>query len=123
MYGNEDSVGTAIKESGLDRDNLYITTKYGGGDIQKAVRTSLSKVRNWICLYTWLQLKGLLLWIARIEICRLVSCSFPRVLSAWYQCGECLEGIREDKKGWAGQVSIKLTHPWWFHTSAVSAGA
>ncbi|KAI0057694.1 Aldo/keto reductase, partial [Artomyces pyxidatus] len=44
MYQNEDSVGLAIRESGLDRSDLYITTKYGGGDIQDSVRSSLYKL-------------------------------------------------------------------------------
>ena len=46
VYRNEQDVGTAIRQSGLARSDLYITTKYGGGaDIQQAVRISLSKVR------------------------------------------------------------------------------
>lgn len=44
IYGNEDSVGKGIRGSGLDRSDLYITTKYDGGDIQEAIRTSLSKL-------------------------------------------------------------------------------
>lgn len=44
VYANEESVGIAIKESGLPRDQLYITTKYDGGDIHEAIDTSLSKV-------------------------------------------------------------------------------
>jgi len=46
VYGNEDSVGVAIHESALSREELYITTKYDGGDIQEAIRTSLNKVRS-----------------------------------------------------------------------------
>ncbi|KDQ62685.1 hypothetical protein JAAARDRAFT_171241 [Jaapia argillacea MUCL 33604] len=44
IYGNEDTVGTALREVGLDRDDLYVTTKYDGGDIQEAVHSSLSKL-------------------------------------------------------------------------------
>ena len=44
VYGNEEFVGTAIRESGLDRSELYITTKYDGGDIQESIRSSLDKV-------------------------------------------------------------------------------
>jgi diketogulonate reductase-like aldo/keto reductase len=44
IYKNEESVGKAIKESGLSRDELYVTTKYDGGDIQEAIRASLKKV-------------------------------------------------------------------------------
>lgn len=44
VYGNEEFVGTAIRESGLDRSELYITTKYDGGDIQQSIRSSLDKL-------------------------------------------------------------------------------
>ncbi|KDQ62687.1 hypothetical protein JAAARDRAFT_54591 [Jaapia argillacea MUCL 33604] len=44
IYGNEDSVGNAIRESGLPRDELYITTKYDGGDVSQAIETSLAKL-------------------------------------------------------------------------------
>jgi len=44
VYQNEDSVGTAIRESGIGREELYITTKYGGGDIQESVRASLDNL-------------------------------------------------------------------------------
>jgi diketogulonate reductase-like aldo/keto reductase len=37
-------VGLAIKESGLARSELYVATKYDGGDIQQAIRTSLKKL-------------------------------------------------------------------------------
>jgi diketogulonate reductase-like aldo/keto reductase len=43
IYGNEESVGAALVESGLARTDFYLTTKYDGGDIQKAVRDSLDK--------------------------------------------------------------------------------
>ena len=43
-YGNEDSVGVAIRESGLSRKELYITTKYDGGDVREEIETSLKKV-------------------------------------------------------------------------------
>ncbi|KIM81033.1 hypothetical protein PILCRDRAFT_72319 [Piloderma croceum F 1598] len=45
IYYNENQVGAAIRESGLSREELYITTKYDfGGPIQKAVRDSLDKL-------------------------------------------------------------------------------
>ncbi|KZT27438.1 Aldo/keto reductase [Neolentinus lepideus HHB14362 ss-1] len=44
IYGNEDTVAKGVRESGLNRSDLYITTKYDGGDIQSAVRTSLTKL-------------------------------------------------------------------------------
>lgn len=43
-YHNEESVGVAIRENGLSRDELYVTTKYARGNIQEAVRESLAKV-------------------------------------------------------------------------------
>lgn len=43
-YGNEGSVGTAIRESGLARSELYITTKYARDPIQQSVRSSLESV-------------------------------------------------------------------------------
>lgn len=46
-YANEESIGLAIRESGFQRDELFVTTKYDGGDIQKAIRESLTKV----CMY------------------------------------------------------------------------
>ncbi|KDQ62686.1 hypothetical protein JAAARDRAFT_468440 [Jaapia argillacea MUCL 33604] len=44
IYKNEDSVGDAIKGGGFDREKLYIATKYDGGDIQREVRSSLTKL-------------------------------------------------------------------------------
>jgi len=44
IYKNEQTVAQAIRETGLSRSDLYITTKYDGGDIQEAIQTSLSKL-------------------------------------------------------------------------------
>jgi len=44
MYKNEDSVGKALKEKGLPRSDLYITTKYAGGDIRGTLETSLKEL-------------------------------------------------------------------------------
>ncbi|KAG6908747.1 hypothetical protein DXG01_003451 [Tephrocybe rancida] len=43
-YQNEDSVGKGIRESGLSREELFVTTKYRRGPIQEAARQSLDKV-------------------------------------------------------------------------------
>ncbi|KAG6846497.1 hypothetical protein H0H93_013583, partial [Arthromyces matolae] len=44
-YRNEESVGVAIRESGLSREDLYITTKYSRpGPISEAARNSLDKL-------------------------------------------------------------------------------
>lgn len=40
-----ETVGQAIKESGLARSELYITSKYARGEIQLSVRASLYLVR------------------------------------------------------------------------------
>jgi 2,5-diketo-D-gluconate reductase A len=49
MYQNEEGVGSAIKDSGLDRDDLYITTKLNNGfhrpdDARRALEESLHKL-------------------------------------------------------------------------------
>ncbi|MET3962209.1 2,5-diketo-D-gluconate reductase A [Marmoricola sp. OAE513] len=49
MYGNEEGVGKAIRESGLARDDVYITTKLNNGfhrpdDARAAFETSLEKL-------------------------------------------------------------------------------
>jgi len=43
-YQNEESVGEAIKESGLARAEIYLTTKWGFGDVQEAIRSSIHKL-------------------------------------------------------------------------------
>jgi len=43
-YENEQYVGLAIRESGLSRSELYVTSKYGFGDLQKAFHTSLTSL-------------------------------------------------------------------------------
>ncbi|KAF8586934.1 Aldo/keto reductase [Ramaria rubella] len=51
-YGNEASVGVAIRESGLKREELYITTKYDGGDIREEIEKSLKKLgTSYVDLY------------------------------------------------------------------------
>ncbi|KAF8063229.1 Aldo/keto reductase [Lyophyllum atratum] len=44
IYHNEASVGEAIRESGLSREELFITTKYFSRPIQESVRDSLAKL-------------------------------------------------------------------------------
>jgi len=43
-YQNEQYVGRAIRESGLSRDELYITSKYGFGNLQEAFHASLTNL-------------------------------------------------------------------------------
>jgi diketogulonate reductase-like aldo/keto reductase len=48
MYRNEAEVGVVIGELGLERSDLYITTKYSGLnglDIPTSIRNSLNYVR------------------------------------------------------------------------------
>ncbi|KAF9533292.1 Aldo/keto reductase [Crepidotus variabilis] len=59
FYENEDSVGQAIRESGLDRNELYVTTKWSLGKVDDAIRSSLSALGlTYVDLYlvhgTWL---------------------------------------------------------------------
>jgi diketogulonate reductase-like aldo/keto reductase len=47
MYGNEEEVGRALRESGLARKDVYITTKYSGLhglDIETSIHNSLKMV-------------------------------------------------------------------------------
>lgn len=47
MYGNESEVGRAIRDSGLHRDEIFITTKLNNnshGDVEKAVEGSLERL-------------------------------------------------------------------------------
>ncbi|KAJ7069517.1 Aldo/keto reductase [Mycena amicta] len=45
LYRTEATLGQAIRESGLARSELYITSKYGAGEIQLAVRASLYQLK------------------------------------------------------------------------------
>lgn len=46
-YRNETEAGVALRESGLAREEVFITTKFsGGGDIPTAIQTSLKNVRS-----------------------------------------------------------------------------
>ncbi|KAF2742912.1 aldo-keto reductase family 1 member C13 [Sporormia fimetaria CBS 119925] len=53
MYKTETELGIAIKESGVPREKLFITTKIpGGDDIEGALRTSLKKLQvEYVDLY------------------------------------------------------------------------
>lgn len=45
VYNTETEVGVAIKESGVARDDLFITTKSVGlDDVEKALESSLDKL-------------------------------------------------------------------------------
>lgn len=50
MYKNEASVGEALQDLKIDRDDVYITTKYGGGKIIESFETSRKKVRLYYTL-------------------------------------------------------------------------
>ncbi|KAF6747855.1 2,5-diketo-D-gluconic acid reductase [Ephemerocybe angulata] len=77
-YKNEESVGRAIKESGLDRSELYITTKYSDGrqTARSSVEDSLRKIGvKYLDLYLIHTPKGV-----------------PKYVEAWKE----LEKIRAD---------------------------
>lgn len=47
LYRNETEAGIAIRDSGLDRKDIFITTKYSGSDgldVQTSIRNSLKYV-------------------------------------------------------------------------------
>ncbi|KAL9711306.1 hypothetical protein Ac2012v2_005846 [Leucoagaricus gongylophorus] len=46
FYRNEESVGIAIRQSGLSRSEIFVTTKWSGADtdIQRSLETSLAKL-------------------------------------------------------------------------------
>jgi len=55
MYGNEESVGAAIRMSGVRRENIFVTTKLGNADHEnpgRALDTSLRKLNlDYVDLY------------------------------------------------------------------------
>lgn len=55
IYGNEEQVGKAIKDSGVPREELFVTTKLWNADhknIEEALETSLKKLGlNYVDLY------------------------------------------------------------------------
>ncbi|KDQ19014.1 hypothetical protein BOTBODRAFT_28493 [Botryobasidium botryosum FD-172 SS1] len=44
VYHNEESVGAALRDSGVSRSEVFITTKYGGGNIREELEKSLTKL-------------------------------------------------------------------------------
>ncbi len=55
MYGNEESVGAAIRTSGIPRENIFVTTKLWNsdhGNPERALDTSLRKLKlDYVDLY------------------------------------------------------------------------
>jgi diketogulonate reductase-like aldo/keto reductase len=55
MYGNEESVGTAVRTSGIPRENIFVTTKLWNSDHdnpERALDTSLRKLKlDYVDLY------------------------------------------------------------------------
>ena len=48
VYANEQYVGAAIRESGLARQDMWVTSKYNGGDPLDSAHTSLREVCRWL---------------------------------------------------------------------------
>jgi diketogulonate reductase-like aldo/keto reductase len=61
-YRNETEAGTAIRDSGLKREEIYVTTKYSGMDgmdVQTSIRNSLKNVGGgamFVMLHSYLTL-------------------------------------------------------------------
>ena len=55
-YRNEEEAGIAVRESGLARNEIFITTKYSGLnglDIETSIQNSLKKVRTAVLGPLW----------------------------------------------------------------------
>lgn len=91
-YHNEESVGSAIKDSGLARKDIYVTTKYSGPlafetdekkrfdvrkDIRGAIETSLKKVTS-LARVRSTRFTHMHLYIAGPDIRRSISYSRPK---------------------------------------------
>ena len=66
MYGNEQAVAIAIRESGLDRSELFITTKFDSGSVEGRIRESLNKVRTDLH-FSWIVSLTLSLYLVKNE--------------------------------------------------------
>lgn len=56
-YRNETEAGIALRESGLSREGVFITTKYSGTnglDIRTSIRNSLTNVSSWKNPIIWM---------------------------------------------------------------------
>jgi len=59
IYRNETTVGAALRKSGIKRENLYVTTKFGGGDVRAELEKSLRKLGlDYVDLYLIHHLKA-----------------------------------------------------------------
>lgn len=74
VYGNEEEVGKALADSGISRDEIFITTKLWKSDFEnaeKALTTSLRQLQlSYVDLYLihWPELKRLTAWKQMIEL-------------------------------------------------------
>jgi hypothetical protein len=98
MYRNEQEAGIAIRDSGLKREEIYVTTKYSGMDgldIHTSIRNSLKNV-SVPPLGHFVVLHGHLTFgcTAGFDICGPLSDPRPSGSNTRYT--DCMEGIRED---------------------------
>ena len=100
MYNNEESIPIGIRESGLDRSELYITSKYSRGNLEEALRESLNKVLFLFPrLFHWI----ILLYLARDKAARLVSNPWSFVRWEW-RLWECLVRVWKIQAGGINKV-------------------
>ena len=77
VYRNEAEAGQAFKESGLARDDVFITTKWsglGGLDIQTSIQNSLKNVRIQLSDQSGPALETNFFYLATIMIARRKLC-------------------------------------------------
>jgi len=114
VYKTETELGTAIKESGVSRDKLFVTTKVITNvvDIHSAIDTSLKKLQlEYVDLYVLTQvdtLRSLLIYPCKLPHSR-------SVLRGWRQgrseTARSLESNGRCTSFWQGKVNWSLKLP------------
>ena len=110
IYANEEQAGIAIRESGLARNDIFVTTKYSGVgwlDIETSVQNSLKKVID-ACVFVGspgVLIAQHLSIVARPKLYRLVSYPSSRSRSPRYS--NSLEEDGSAKGPGLGQVRAR----------------